>query len=56
MDRQDESYFFPALIFAQRARCAALIRARPAAEIGRLGRAAPAVLFEPPRSLAHLAR
>ena len=49
-------YFFPAFIFAHRARCAALILAKPAAEICRLGLVARALLFEPLRSVAHLAR
>src|SRR5437868_11579280 len=47
-------HFLPALSFAHRARCAALIRARPAAETFRLGLAAPSVLL-PLRSFAHLA-
>src|SRR5437868_14477353 len=49
-----EFHFLPALSFAHRARCAALIRARPAAEPFRLGLAAPSVLL-PLRSFAHLA-
>lgn len=47
-------YFFPLLIFAHLARCAALIRARPAAEIRRLGLAVVDIPFEP-LTRAHLA-
>lgn len=46
------AHFLPALIFAHRARCAALMRSNPAGDIFRLGLAA---VLLPPRSLAHLA-
>ena len=48
-----------ALSLAQRARCAAAIRRRPAAEIVRVGVCLPALPFPPvvrPVILAHLAR
>ena len=52
-DNQYESgnHFFLALTFAHRARAAALIRARPAAEMWRLGLAL--LVAEPPFCLAH---
>ena len=49
-------YFLPALIFAHRARAAALIRARPAAEMWRLGLALLVARFEALVRFAHLAR
>ena len=54
-DNQYESgnHFFLALTFAHRARAAALIRARPAAEMWRLGLAL--LVAEPPFCLAHRA-
>ena len=40
----DGYFFFPALIFAQRALAAARIRAKPAAEMRRFGRTVPGLL------------
>jgi hypothetical protein len=49
-------YFFPTLVFAHRARAAARIRARPTAEMWRLGLVLPRVFCAVPLRFAHLAR